>query len=75
VKIADQYVEDISVQELTATRRSFESDGFAEVWWSSESYGEGLHVSWYGSRVVCTCETAGVCARCQPQREAGRYVG
>lgn len=74
-KLADQYVEAITTDELVATRRSFEADGFSEVWWSSESNGEGVHVSWYGHSPICTCESLGHCARCQPQRDAGRWIG
>lgn len=75
MKIADQYVEGISADEILATFNQFQRDGYRDVWWSSEANGEGLHLSWYGSRPRCTCELYGECARCEPQRAAGRYVG
>lgn len=72
MKIADQYVEAISADELLAVFNEYQREGWRDVWWSSEADGGGLHISWYGTRPRCTCELYGECLRCDPQRARER---
>lgn len=69
-RIADQYVENISTDEILSQFNDYQRKGWRDIWWSSMREGDWLHITWYGTRPRCTCELYGECARCEPQRQA-----